>query len=61
LIIDSDGIPQNIRIVKSVDTRLDESAIKAVEQWRYKPALLNGVPVPVVSEVIVKFEIDGKN
>jgi TonB family protein len=58
MIIDSEGVPQNVHVVKSVDPRLNESAVKAVKQWRYKPASKDGVPVPMEMQVIVKFELD---
>jgi protein TonB len=61
MIIDTDGIPQNVQVIKSADPALDKSAIKAVEQWRYKPATVNGVAVPAESQVIVKFQIVGRN
>lgn len=36
---------------------LDQAAIAAVEQWRYTPTLLNGVPVPVIMTVTVSFKL----
>jgi protein TonB len=47
-----------IREVKvlSGDRLLTAGAVKAVEQWRYRPTLLNGVPV----EVIIRIEINFK-
>jgi TonB family protein len=33
------------------------AAIDAVKQWRYKPYLLNGEPVPVQTKVIVNFSL----
>jgi TonB family protein len=58
MIVDSEGVPQNVHIVKSLGPAFDESALEAVKQWRYKPALKDGVPVSVETQVIVKFEID---
>jgi TonB family protein len=58
MIVDSEGVPQNVHLVKSADLRLDESALKAVKQWRYKPASKDGAPVPVEMSVIVKFHLD---
>jgi TonB family protein len=37
------------------DYRLVAAATQAVEKWRYTPALLNGVPVEVVTEIEVHF------
>jgi hypothetical protein len=33
-----------------------EAAIACVKQWPYGPALLNGVPVPVILTAKVRFE-----
>jgi len=35
------------------------SAIEAVKQWRYKPTLLNGVAVEVVTQIDVIFTLSG--
>jgi len=59
MIIDSEGVPQNVHVVKSLEAGLDQSAIDAVRQWRYNPASVDGVPVPVESRVIVKFQLKG--
>ncbi len=58
--IDSEGVPRNVRVVESLDPGFDASAIKAVEQWRYKPATVNGAPYPEESTVIVNFQLTGK-
>jgi protein TonB len=36
---------------------LDQAALDAVRQWRYTPALLNGVPVTVIMTVTVQFTL----
>ncbi len=36
---------------------LATAAIDAVEQWRYKPTILNGSPVEVETNIEVKFSI----
>ena len=49
------------RVVNAVVTRsipvLDEAAIDAVRSWRYRPTLVDGVPVPVLMTVTVRFRI----
>ena len=40
-----------------VDARLREAATTAVKQWRYKPTLLNGEPVEVITEIEVNFTL----
>jgi len=34
------------------------SAQEAVRQWRYKPTLLNGEPVEVVTQIDVNFTLN---
>jgi len=36
---------------------LDDAALDAVNQWKYKPTLMNGVPVPVMMTVTVNFSL----
>ncbi len=55
--ITKDGVPNELRVVSSPSDDLSESAIEAVRQWRYRPTLLNGVPVEIVSSVIVNYTL----
>jgi TonB family protein len=55
--ITKDGVPSELRVVSSPGDDLSESAIEAVRQWRYRPTLLNGAPVEVVSSVIVNYTL----
>ena len=55
-IIDEHGAVQSARVLRSLPL-LDEAALAAVRQWRYTPALLNGVPVPVIMTVTVNFRL----
>jgi len=56
LIVRRDGTPRDIR---SLDARvgLDQQAILAVEQWRFTPGRLNGVPVDVLVTVVMDFRL----
>jgi protein TonB len=38
---------------------LVQNALDAVKQWRYKPYLLNGEPVPVETTITVNFTLSG--
>jgi len=49
-----DGTVGDCRIVQSVPG-LDEAAVAAVRQWRFKPALSKNVPVSVWVATPVKF------
>jgi protein TonB len=55
-IIDATGVVRDVHVRRSVHL-LDEAAVAAVRQWRYKPTLLNGVPVPVIMTVTVSFRL----
>ena len=47
LVVDEQGMPTAIEIVKSVDPLLDRAAIDAAEQWRFLPGRRDGEPVRV--------------
>jgi protein TonB len=36
---------------------LDAAAVDAVRQWRYRPTLLNGVPIAIQMQVVVSFTL----
>jgi TonB family protein len=55
LTINKEGEPTNIQVKKSVRADMDESAVTAVQQWRWKPYLLNGNPVEVDSTVTITY------
>ncbi len=55
--VTKDGIPAELRVVRSPSDDLSESALEAVRQWRYRPTLLNGSPVEIVSTVIVNYTL----
>jgi TonB family protein len=57
LTLDEGGVPKDIRVVSSPDDSLTQSAVAAVKQWRYKPYLLNSVPVQVQSTVTLSFDL----
>lgn len=55
--VDENGIPRDLKIVRSLGLGLDQKAIEAVQQWRFKPSLLNGKPVPVSANIEVNFRL----
>jgi len=57
LIVDTEGLPQNVHVIRGVGMGLDEKALDAVRQYRFKPARENGHPVPVQVNVEVRFSI----
>jgi hypothetical protein len=50
-------MPQDIRITKSLDTGLDQNAIDAINQYRFKPGMKEGEPVPVMLHVEIRFKL----
>jgi len=58
LIVDSHGIPQNIRILKPLGGGLDAEAVRTINTWRFKPAEQEGhEPVAVEIAVEVDFHL----
>jgi TonB family protein len=58
LIVDVHGMPQDVRVMKSLEPSLDQSAIEAVKKYRFKPAMKDGkTPVPVAVNVEVNFRL----
>jgi TonB family protein len=55
LIVDEYGLPQNVQVAKSLEPSLDQKALYAVGQYRFKPAMRNGTPVPVMITLEVDF------
>lgn len=43
--VDENGLPHDIKLVAPTDRKLAQSLLPALAQWRFSPALQNGVPV----------------
>jgi periplasmic protein TonB len=57
IIVDAQGNPQRIQVVRHLGMGLDEKAVEAVKQYKFKPAMLQGKPVPVEVNIEVNFRI----
>ena len=58
MIVDTNGNPQNPRVVRSLGMGLDEKALEAVRKYKFKPAMKDGkTPVPVMITVEVNFRL----
>jgi protein TonB len=57
LIVDAQGMPQRVRVMRKLGQGLDEKAIEAVRQYRFKPSTYQGKPVPVEITVEVNFHL----
>ena len=55
-VIGKDGTIQNLHVI-SGHPMLIKAAAEAVQQWRYRPYLLNGEPVEVETQIRVNFTI----
>lgn len=57
LIVDANGNPQNIRVTQSLGMGLDQKAVEAARQYKFKPATYQGHPVAVQIIVDVAFHL----
>ena len=57
-IISKEGTIENLRVI-SGHPMLVQAAVAAVQQWRYRPYILNSQPVEVETEVTVRFVLSG--
>jgi periplasmic protein TonB len=57
LIVDAQGDPQNIRVVHPLGMGLDEMAVQALRQYKFKPAMYQGHPVAVQIIMDVEFHL----
>jgi TonB family protein len=55
-VIQENGVPKVVRVLQSLVWELDESAITALEQWRFSPAMKNGMPIKVRMNVEMTFD-----
>jgi TonB family protein len=54
-VIHADGSVGNVRVLRSVDERLDRFASDAISQWKFEPATRNGSPVDVEATFKIPF------
>ena len=55
--VDANGHPTHVRVLRGIGLGLDEKAMEAVRQYKFKPAMENGRPVAVEMNVEVNFTI----
>jgi TonB family protein len=54
--VDASGKPTDLKVVQSTDVFTDQAILAAASQYRFKPATLNGIAVPM--EMTVNFNIE---
>jgi TonB family protein len=52
------GEAQKVQVIQSLGLGLDEKAIEAVKQWRFKPGMIEGKPTKVTQSSEVQFRLD---
>jgi TonB family protein len=55
--IGPDGVPRNLRVIRGLGFGLNEAALDAVSQWKFKPGMRDGVPVTVAATIEVNFRL----
>ncbi len=56
-IVRRDGTVEVVRVTRSLGYGLDDKAIEAVIQWRFRPGMRNGEPVDVALKIEVNFNL----
>ncbi len=57
VIIGTDGLVQEPRVVRGLGLGLDENAIEAISQWQFKPGTRDGQPVKVAATIEVNYRL----
>jgi TonB family protein len=57
IVVDETGRVRDVQVVRGVGLGLDEKAIEAVNKWKFKPGMRNGVPVAVSATIEVNFRL----
>jgi TonB family protein len=58
LVVDTDGLPKQIKVTRSLGMGLDEKAVEAVRQYTFEPARNSkGEPVAVAVAIEVRFKL----
>jgi TonB family protein len=52
-----DGSAHNMRVVNGIGLGLDEKAMDAVSQWKFKPGTKDGAPVTTIANIEVNFRL----
>lgn len=57
LVVDAQGNPKDIQVVRPLGMGLDEKALEKVRTWKFAPGMRNGVAVPVRVLLEVTFRL----
>ena len=56
-VVTRDGVPTELKVVRGLNTKEDETAMDALKQWRFQPGTKEGQPVRVRMTVEVDFHL----
>ena len=56
-VIRADGTVDDVRVLDSLDSRLDENAVRALSHWHFRPGTKNGEPVALEAVVQIPFRM----
>ncbi len=56
-VIGHDGLVREVRVMRGLDARLDDSAVEAFSKWKFDPATSAGLPVDVEAVVEIPFQL----
>ena len=58
LLVDTQGRPQRVQVVRHLGMGLDKKAVEAVKEYRFEPAMRFGKPVEVAVNIEVNFRLN---
>jgi protein TonB len=58
VVVETNGVPTDPQVVRSPGAALDEAAVNAVMQLRFKPGMQRGKPVRVRYAMPVRFRLN---
>ena len=56
-VVTQEGVPTDLRVLSSLNSKEDTTAVNAVKQWRFQPGTRNGEAVRVQVTVEVSFHL----
>jgi len=57
LVVNAEGVPQDVRVITPVGYGLDEKALICVRKWRFRPVEKDGQPIAMEIVVQVQFHL----
>jgi len=54
-VVNEQGVPIQVQYIEATDLAFAEESIEAVKEWRFKPALKNGLPAPACMVAPITF------